>query len=319
MNDKSILLIGSGTMAQDYVKVLQSLNSKFTVIGRGRESAFRFETATGIKPVIGGIRQFVSQNNPNDCQKAIVATGTEMLREVTLLLAQWGVKEILVEKPGGMTMEEVQTLGEEIDKYGTNVFVAYNRRFYASVQELCRLVNEDGGITSFNFEFTEWAHVIDPLKKAPGVKENWLFANSTHVIDLAFYLGGKPVQMSSFTAGSLNWHKVAIFAGAGITSSGALFSYQANWQAPGRWGIELLTSKHRFYLRPLEKLQVQKLGSIQVEPVEIMDAVDISFKPGLYKQTDAFVNNNFEKLVNLFEHIENCKYYKQIMTTSIFS
>ena len=57
-----------------------------------------------------------------------------------------------------------------------------------------------------------------------------------------------------------------------------LFSYQANWNAPGRWGIEILTSQHRLYLRPMEKLQIQNTGSVDISEVEIDDQLDKEFK-----------------------------------------
>ncbi|WP_282098153.1 Gfo/Idh/MocA family oxidoreductase [Chitinophaga polysaccharea] len=315
----NILIVGSGQMAQDYAKVLKALNVNFTVIGRGKTSAEAFEKATGVKPVTGGIEIFVTTNDVRNFSKAIIATGTEALSEVTLLLAKWGLPAIMVEKPGAKSIEEVLFLGHQLDQYNSNVVIAYNRRFYSSVQRLKELIEEDGGVSSFNFEFTEWGHVIAPLQKAEGVKENWLFANSTHVIDLAFFLGGEPRQMASYTAEQLGWHPVAIFAGAGITCDGALFSYQANWKAPGRWGVEILTTKRRFYLRPLEKLQVQQLGSVQVEFLPIDDKLDQEFKPGLYQQTLTFLNGENDKLVGLSEHIRNCNYYKQILTSGISS
>ena len=98
-------------------------------------------------------------------------------------------------------------------------------------------------------------------------------------IDLAFFLGGEPKELSCFTFDKLAWHKPAVFTGAGITNTGALFSYQANWNAPGRWGIEILTSQHRLYLRPMEKLQIQNTGSVDISEVEIDDQLDKEFKP----------------------------------------
>ena len=40
---------------------------------------------------------------------------------------------------------------------------------------------------------------IEKLNKVPGIKENWFLGNSTHVVDLAFYLGGKPKQISTIS------------------------------------------------------------------------------------------------------------------------
>ena len=308
-----VLLVGTGPMARDYARVLKALDVPFDTVGRGTASALAFEQAIGHSAFTGGVDGFLATASPDTYRKAIVATGTESLGEVTRKLVAWGCRDLLVEKPGGKNIEEVIALQQSVAGYDSNIYIAYNRRFYASVQRLREMAEEDGGVTSFNFEFTEWAHTIEPLQKAEGVKENWLFANSTHVIDLAFYLGGKPADMSSYIAGNLSWHPVAIFAGAGVTTGGTLFTYQANWKAPGRWGVEILTARHRFYLRPLEKLQIQKIGTVAVEDVSIDDEADKQFKPGLFRQMQAFLQNDSTRLTSLAEHIVNCAHYTQIL------
>lgn len=48
-------LIGAGSMARDYAKVLQGLGQGFEVIGRGPESAKTFEQETGVRVRQGGL------------------------------------------------------------------------------------------------------------------------------------------------------------------------------------------------------------------------------------------------------------------------
>jgi len=315
-NTSSILLIGAGPMAQAYAKVLTALNVEFDVIGRSTLSAEKFALETGKQVFAGGLDDFLRTTSAR-YEKAIVATGTEELKNATIKLIDHGCFQLLVEKPGAVSIEEANELFEySKTKPGCKIFIAYNRRFYASVQKLIELTKEDGGVSSFNFEFTEWAHKIAPLVKAEHVKENWFFANSTHVVDLAFFLGGKPRNIATFTAGKLEWHPVAIFSGAGITTNGSLFSYQANWTAPGRWAVEILTPKRRFYLKPLEKLMVQQLGSVEVTEMAIDDSIDIDFKPGLHKQTVAFFSSNQSGLVSLAEHMDNCVVYQKMLVPS---
>ena len=43
------------------------------------------------------------------------------------------------------------------------------------------------------------------------------------------------------------------------------FSWHANG-TPGRWGIEFLTSKSRYFLRPIEELHISKRGKVGVDP-----------------------------------------------------
>ena len=161
---------------------------------------------------------------------------------------------------------------------------------------------------SINFEFTEWGHVIAKANKPQEELKNWFFANSTHVVDLAFFLGGTPVEMISYSKDVSDWHKPINFAGAGRTDKDVLFNYQANWDAPGRWAVELLTSQHRIYLKPMEQLQLQDKGSVKVYPVEIDDHLDKEFKPGFYLETKAFLEGETGRLCSLEQqnlHVKN--------------
>ena len=318
MKQKNIWLVGAGPMAQDYVKVLNDLDAEYIVIGRGQESANQFYEKTKVLPITGGLDKFLKAK-PEKCSHAIVAVGVEALAQTTMDLLNYGIENILVEKPAGLNNEEIEKVAVLTKEKKANVFVAYNRRFYASVFKAQEIIEQDGGVTSFNFEFTEWAHTIEPLKKAPGVKENWFLGNSSHVVDLAFYLGGKPKELSTYTAGGLSWHPSAsIFSGAGISEKGALFSYQANWESAGRWTVEILTNNHRFIFCPLEKLQIQKKGSVKIDfDVYIDFTLDEKFKPGLYKMVQSFLNQDSSKLCTIEEQYKNIDVYFKMANYSL--
>jgi len=306
-------LIGSGKMAQDYIKVLNDLKISTNIIGRGKTSANNFEIKTGHPVIAGGLALYLKKN-PAICSHAIVSVGVENLFDATKLLMEYGVKNILVEKPGALIEKEFEELVNLSRSKKANIFIAYNRRFYASVIKAKQIIENDGGITSFNFEFTEWGHVIAPLIKGSGVKEKWFLSNSTHVVDLAFNIGGLPKEISSFTHGSLDWHPSAsLFCGAGISENGALFNYSANWESAGRWGVEILTKEHKLILRPIEKLKIQKRGTIAENFVEDIDySLDDNFKPGLYLQTEKFLNNDFHNMCSIKEQNKMIKTYNKI-------
>ncbi len=246
----------------------------------------------------GGLDLFL-KTKPEIPQSVIVAVNVDNLASTTLSLMEYGVKSIFCEKPGFNNPIELNEVVKMSIKTGAQVFYAYNRRFYASVLKAEEIIKEDGGLISMNFEFTEWGHVIATHNFPKGILNNWFYANSTHVIDLAFYIGGSPIEMSCFTAGQSSWHKPNIFYGAGRTDKNVLFGYQANWDAPGRWAVELLTSQHRIYLKPMEQLQLQDKGSVKVYPVEIDDHLDKEFKPGFYLETKVFLEGDTERLCSL--------------------
>lgn len=307
-----IWIIGTGTIALEYAKILNRLGREYIAVGRSGKKANDFIEAGAKDVIFGGIDNFIA-TSPAIPQKAIVATNVEQLADVTMSLLNFGVKNVLVEKPGFCNPEELNSVVQLAQAKKAHVFLAYNRRFYSSVLAAEKIIKEDGGVTSFNFEFTEWSHLIEKLNYSHTVFKNWFFANSTHVIDLAFFLGGKPKDISCFSTGELTWHKPVAFSGAGITDKGALFSYQANWNAPGRWVVEVLTTKHRLYFKPMESLQIQEKGSVAVNPVEIDNHLDTEFKPGFYLQTKAFVEENYERFCTVGEQLKHVeKIYNKI-------
>ena len=307
----SIWLVGAGSMAQDYAKVLFEIGKPFDVIGRGENSAKIFEQMTGHSVRTGGLKNALDSDVAP--HHAIVAVGVEQLASTATELILAGTRRILIEKPAGLDYTEIANLSKIAEKYGTTVLLAYNRRFYRSVVKAHEYIIDDGGVLSAQFEFTEWSHEIEKLSKGKGVLERWLLGNSSHVIDLVFHFIGKPLEWSCWHSGSLLWHPdSARFSGAGVSEKNILFSYLADWQAPGRWGIELNTAKHKLIFRPMEKLQITKIGSVEVEEVSLACELDIKFKPGLYNQTDSFLNSNDQAFCSLKEQVENVKLYSKI-------
>lgn len=310
-NEDNILLVGAGHMAMEYAKVLRAINLLFIVVGRGQSLAKAFERIVGVKVAVGGIEKWL-KGNKHVPKRAIVAVNVDQLATTTKKLIASGVGEILLEKPGGLTSSEIKSVAVFAKQRRARVFIAYNRRFYSSVIKACEIIQQDKGVESFTFDFTEWNHQIADLQMLEIIKNHWFLANSSHVVDLAFFLGGKPRKMNSFRSGSLKWHPAgSVFSGAGITKLNAPFSYSANWSAPGRWGVEVFTSKSKLIFRPLEKLQIMRLGSIAINEVEIDDRLDRDFKPGLYRQVKSFISDK-KNLLTIDQQVENLKYYKKI-------
>jgi len=314
MSEKKVTLFGAGNMGLEYSKILEHVGVDYSVVGRSVAGVERFNALTGLRAVSGGFPRWAEQCE-TDAEFAIVAVSVEELSRMTMNLMDFGVRKILLEKPAGLNAGEIKNIRDKAEETGTKIIIGYNRRFYASVLKAQEIIRKEGAVQSFNFEFTEWVHLI-PEGIHNAVKRNWFLANSTHVIDMAFFLGGKPKEIKSFVSGGCDWHPAATaFSGAGISENGALFSYQANWFAPGRWGVEILTKDSRLIFRPLEKLQVQKNRSLAVDFVEIDDSLDRDFKPGLFKQTEFFLNDvDHPNFITIDEHYDNVvNYYQKII------
>ena len=311
---KQVLVAGTGYMAKEYIKVLKALKAEYVVVGNRAESVGRFTEETGEQAYVGGVEHYISEHKElPEC--AIVAVSHGNLYQATKALAEAGVKKLLVEKPGVISFQEMEDLLHIADQKKTEIYIGYNRRFYQSVRKAAELIAQDGGLQLVAYEFTEWAHVVEKTPHPDEMKQKWFLLNSTHVADLVFYLTGRPRSLTAQIAGGLEWHKAgSIYTGCGVTERDIPFVYQADWSAPGRWGVELLTAKHRFYLRPLEKLQIQEIGSVKVEEYPIEDDVDRQYKAGLYEETVAFLSDDpaGRGLCTLEEHHQNMAFYQEI-------
>lgn len=291
-------MIGAGPIARAHARAALAIGCEPIVIGRGSRNAEEARKETGLSVAHGGLASWLSKN-PEPCEAAIVACDIESIPEVISALIGVGVRRILVEKPGGVDAAAIASISNAAKASSADIFVAYNRRFLPSTERVRELIDEDGGVSSFSFEFTELSKVVESTGHSPRVKANWFLANSSHVVDLAFFLCGRPAAMRSLANGSLPWHPAARFAGCGHTLSGALFHYGADWTSAGRWGVEINTARRRLILRPLEQVKAQHAGSFDIEDVLLPDEAGKGLKPGFLGQLEAFLAGDDRRLLDI--------------------
>jgi predicted dehydrogenase len=288
--EQPVILVGTGNMALQYAKVLKALTIPFIVIGRSESSAANFFKETGVQPMLG-LQKVLSAGSLKGSH-CIIAVSVVELKPVAAMILEAGFKNILLEKPGGIDLLEVRHLSQLGNKLSAQIFIAFNRRFFSSVLKADELIKENGGIKTCFFDFTETGSQISESTHPGIVKKNWLMANSSHVIDLAFYFSGPCLSIHPTTRNEINWAPASIFSGSGVTKNRCQFVYHANWSAGGRWNIQLTTGDLRLSLCPMETLQVMKSGSFESSTVAIDDDLDKKFKPGLFRQTKAFLESS---------------------------
>ncbi len=312
MGDGNLWIVGAGPMAQTYAAVLDSMDVSYEVIGRGERSARAFEDSMRREVRRGGVRAAIAGRSAVP-DRAIVAVGVEGLEESVCDLVAGGVGRVLVEKPGAIDSRSLERVWAIADRRGAEVVVGYNRRHYEATRAAREMIEEDGGVVSFGFELSEWPHRAEPTSVVPSVRRRWMVAHSSHVLDLAFHLGGRPTSWSRWLAGSLPWHDgAARFAGAGVTDKDATFSYHGDWEAPGRWGLEVLTLGRRLVFRPMEELRVMHIGSLAEEMVALDDRLDRDYKPGLWRQTRAFLDGDDTNSCLLAHQLDMMSVYEEI-------
>ncbi len=307
-----VLLIGTGRMARAYAPVLVALKARTIAIGRSPAHARAFAEATGIEASAGGFDSYARTHAVP--KHVIVAVDADKLASVAIAAIRAGARSVLLEKPGALTTRDLRAIQRASSMHGAGVVIAYNRRCYASVREAARRIKADGGATACYFEFNErltQKKAIRDLGIGKKVEANWFIANSTHVVDLAFYLAGMPRDLESVSAAGPLWAPhPTLFAGSGVSVSGVPFAYRSNWELAGPWTVEITTKKCTYILNPLETLSIEK-GGVR-EPVALDTVLDTTYKPGIFHQTKEFLSGK-TVLPSLEEQLEHFRWYEQML------
>jgi predicted dehydrogenase len=280
-SNSSVLLIGAGAMAKQFAETLHQMNiSQVTILSRNKDRVVDLSKQYGYKPLSGGYEKHLQHLEPFDI--VIVSTPIDLLIPVTELSIETGQTNILVEKPVSVDHRKIESLSKKISSQ--KVRVGYNRLAYPNFHKLKELANQEGGITSAKYSFTEWIHAIDFNKYTPEVLQRWGIANSLHVISMAHELIGMPFELKAQQSGGLTWHSSGtIFTGVGLAKNNIPFSYHSDWTAPGRWGIEIMTKEYAYRLIPLELLSRCPKGSVKWEDVSF-DSAYPNAKQGLAEE-----------------------------------
>ena len=312
VNFSSILLVGAGAMAREYMRVLDSKKVKYTVVCNTVESAKKIKLTHACKVVSGGLEKYLRDHQAPEF--AVVATPVDSLYAISKMLINCGVRNILLEKPGAIYNRDLRNLSQQASYKKSNVYIAYNRRFYGSVEKLCELSKQDGGIKNIYFDFTELSDEISRLKIPDEVKARWALANSSHVFDLVVFLGGSIRKLNTNAYGGLDWHKSgAYFSGTGMSIHRIPFAYRSDWSSPGRWEINVYSENYKFILSPLEDLKAMMRGSFEIKDVNLESRDDNIFKPGLYKMVSKFLSQEVADFCSIHEHCYNFKHYCDIV------
>jgi predicted dehydrogenase len=305
-----VLVVGAGYMAQEYIKYLKFLKKKITLIGKTKEKVNSLKLKFNLSSTYsGGLKN--KNLSGKDFKYAIVAVNEKFAAKVIKLLIQNRVKNILIEKPGAKNINELINLNKLSKKNKCNIYLAYNRRFYESIEEVNKIIKKDKGILSADFSFTEWTKKISKAGFEKYLKKNWFYFNSLHLIDLIFFLIGKPKKINSNSYFFTKEFKNNIFTGNGISTKNIPFSYHSNWISSGSWMINLYTKKRKIILSPLEEIKFQEINKLKIKKHFFKKRYDIKFKAGLGLMIDVFFTKK-SNLLKLNDYLRNFKYYSRI-------
>jgi len=278
-----LAIAGLGNIARKHAEVIHALPGAALVAGvkRDPESGRLFCHEQSIPNYFTSTEELL---NWGEFDAAIIACGHHHTVEVTKLVLSTG-RPCLIEKPVGFSATETGSVLAAAESAGTWGMVAVNRRFYSIIMEVKRLVESAGGLRSIRVEHTEWMHQAREWGLADDILDRYLYINGIHLIDTMCYLAGIPEESNTVVRqfpGRRNAYD-AMFR----FPSGAIGHYSGQWYAPGRWALDIFAEDLRITFPRMEQAIIHRTGC-EPEPLSL-DELDQKFKPGFYRQMEAFL------------------------------
>jgi len=297
----NVSIIGAGYMAEEHIKAFK----KFKIIkiqgimSHKGINASKLAKKYKIKNVCLNVKELYEKTFSD---LLVIAVREVNVKKIIMQAFKYPWK-IFSEKPLGLNYLEskkiflvAKRLNREKD-----VMVGYNRRNYEST----KYVLSDISLKKRIIQIMDQQNIYDkrvvnlPIK----IKKNWMFANSTHLIDYAnIFCRGKINDFKKKTFFLNKKSKILTFLA--IYDSGDILSYNALWNMPGPWSVSITNEEKSYKLEPLEALKIKNLNSSRFEKVNIKDYEKNKIKPGLFNQTIElikFVSNKKNNLCSLKE------------------
>jgi predicted dehydrogenase len=285
MTKRKVAFIGAGNMAFEHIKAFSDIDN-VTISGiysRTRGKAERLAEEFSIPHICNSIKELYEET-----QSDLVVICVSELSVMEICFEAFKYPWIcLIEKPIGYNYEQAKIISIEAEKRGTQVFAAFNRRHFSSTKLLVSELVKSNQKRLIQINDQESLADAEYLGSPSEIIENWMFANSIHLIDYFSILGrGEIISVSPI----VQWNKNnPDFVAAIISySSGDVGMYQAVWNSPGPWSVTVSTPDKRWELRPLEQLSFQEKGSRKLQQTNAHNW-DTQFKPGLRLQAEEAV------------------------------
>ena len=277
-------VIGAGYIAKEHLKVIKAIDGvcALGITSRSISKAEELAKNFFIESVYEDIDDLI---NNSSIDGLMICVSANQMFEITKKVIPSKIP-LFIEKPPGLTPDQTKILVKLCKKFDTKNMVGYNRRYYSIFHEGIKIINQNGGLLGLAIEGHERFWKIAGKKITNEIQENWIYANSTHTIDLLRFFGGEIKNISHITK-SLKEKNGDHFVASMEFESGALGTYSSHWYSPGGWAVTLYGDSITVKFNPLENgIWIDTdMNEHEIYP----DIVDVKYKPGLYRQMESFV------------------------------
>jgi len=280
-----VAIVGAGNMAREHIRAFADVPG-VEIVGIHSRTRSRAETLAAEFGVPGVYDSVPEMYERTQAELVVVAVPEMAMNPVSRACFEfpWTV---LLEKPPGYNLQDAEAIHAVATAKGCKALVGLNRRFLSSTQAALADLAQCESPRFIHVQDQQNLEVAASIGHPDVVVENWMYANSIHVIDYLRLFGrGSITSVTSVFA----WDpKVAQVVVAKIEfASGDTGLYEGIWKGPGPWAVTVCTPEKRWEMRPLEQAVFHVWGERQLHPVEI-HAWDQEFKPGFRLQAQMAV------------------------------
>ena len=275
-------VIGAGYMADEHIKAFSDI-PEVSIVGiysRTQERSDNLAKKYGIAKVYDSIRSLYEGT-----QADLVVIAVPELSVNTVCKEAFKYPwQALIEKPVGYNLQDAEDIAAAADKAGRKAYVALNRRHYSSTRAVLTEIEDLAGQRLVQVLDQENPVAALEAGQPQLVVDNWMYANSIHIIDyLCVFCRGEVTSVDHV----IKWNpQEPRFVMTKVNySSGDIGVYQAIWNGPGPWAVTVSTQAKRWEMRPLEQAASQVYKSRKSEPLPVHEW-DTKFKPGLRLQAE---------------------------------
>lgn len=291
---KKIGFIGCGKIAPFHADTIRELGHNITCVANRTisDKVLNFRVEYGVSNLYTNWKEML---NKETLDAIWLITPWNQNNEILVDLIPYGIP-IFAEKPVGVSSEEVKNLIALQKKFGTKIQVGHNRRFYDFIPSLKAKIES----SKFRSVIVEIPETTEHLNEE-GKEYLWMH-NSSHVIDLLYYLVG-PMEVQFASKNGILEKTMDSFDALLTTKKSVPVHINAIWNSPTNFSIRFFLDNRIYELRPIEFLNVYEgfdvLQPNEEVPVRRYNPRKIfsryasskgnSFKPGFFNQTKYFL------------------------------
>jgi len=283
LNKYKIGIIGSGNISDFHINVLkshkniqiESIYSKTLINAKNKSIKYNIPNFTN------SLDTFINFSNYDGL---LILISSNKMFQIIKKIIPYQIP-LLIEKPPALSLMQLRELITLNKKYKTPNMIGLNRRYYSIIQKGISLIGKNN-ISSVAIEGHESFWRIKNSKKHIDIKNNWLFANSIHTIDLLSYISNSKIKKISILNLKKNYSENNISAIMKF-KNGVLGSYNSFWSSPGQWSLKIFGNNKTVIFGPLEEgysLDKKFLKKV-IKPIK----EDTIYKPGFYLQSLNFI------------------------------